>query len=431
MLRIVWVAIVALGLAFAAQADPIAQGQDLASRALTAYGAGKYATAADLFRQALALRPNHPGLTYRLATASARAGHKDDAIKALQDYAAMGLKADIAGEQDFARLSGDPRFAALIAQFAENAKPRGTVAVVATIAEPQILAEGIAFDPVTQRIFVASVHKRKILAVDRGGHASDFVPTGSEGLLGAFGLALDRARASLWVASSALSQAADVAPAEKGRAGLFEFSAADARLKKKVFVPADGNEHVLGDLIVLPSGEVLASDSTSPVVYRLPPGAGALEEFVRSDAFHSLQGLALSADGRKLAVADYSAGIHVIDVASRAQVLLPMPLHATLHGIDGLVRHGRDLIGIQNGIDPQRIVLLRMNEAWTAIESVGVLAANLPEMDEPALATMAGGDLLVIGNGQWSRFADDGAVKGDRPFAPTRVVRLKLPPARQ
>ena len=67
-----------------------------------------------------------------------------------------------------------------------------------------------------------------------------------------------------------------------------------------------------------------------------------------------------------------------------------MPAHTTLHGIDALVRHGRDLIGVQNGIDPQRVVRVRMNAGWTAIEGMDVLAANLPEMDEPTLATLAG-----------------------------------------
>jgi len=52
-------------------------------------------------------------------------------------------------------------------------------------------------------------------------------------------------------------------------------------------------------------------------------------------------------------------------------------------------------------------------------------------MDEPTLAALDGDALLVIGNGQWSRFAGDGSIKGDQQFAPTRIVRLKLPPARR
>jgi hypothetical protein len=223
---------------------------------------------------------------------------------------------------------------------------------------------------------------------------------------------------------------AGLGPADKGSAGLFEFALADARLKRKALITSDGKEHVLGDLAVSPTGDVYASDSVQPVIYSLKQGASALEEFARSDTFHSLQGLAFSADGKKLAVADYSSGIHVVDTASAKPVLLATPARTTLLGLDAVLRHGRDLIAVQNGVNPQRLVRLRMAADWSAIEGLDVLAANLPELEEPTLATISGGDLLVIGNGQWSRFADDGSVKQDAKFEPTKVVRVVLPAAR-
>jgi hypothetical protein len=130
-----------------------------------------------------------------------------------------------------------------------------------------------------------------------------------------------------------------------------------------------------------------------------------------------------------LAVADYANGIHVIDMATKTRTILAAPPRTTLLGLDGLARYGRDLIGVQNGVNPQRVVLIRMNPSWGAIEGVEVLAANLPEMNEPALATVQGQSLWVVGNAQWSHFADDG--KLTKPLGPTHLPQLKLPPARQ
>lgn len=414
-----------MALAFAAHADGVSQGQEIAARAAAAEKDGKFAEAADLLREALKHRPNHPGLTYRLAAASAKASRADDAIKALADYAAMGLILNL-DNPNFAAVANDPRLAAIRAQVAENAKPKGSAAVAATIAEPQLIGEGLAFDEATGRFFVGSVHKRKIIAVANGA-ASDFVSSARYGLFGVFGLRISDG--SLWAASSALPQVDGLAAGEKG-AGLFEFDLATAALKRKALVATDGKEHVIGDLVIAPSGDVYASDSVAPVIYRLRPGQSTLEEAARSDTFHSLQGLALSADSKKLAVADYSSGIHIVDLASGKPALLATPAHTTLLGLDAVLRHGRDLIAVQNGINPQRIVRLRMNPTWSMIEGLDVIAANLPDMDEPTLAVIAGGDLLVIGNGQWSAFDDDGKAKPDAQFAPTRVLRLPLPPAR-
>ena len=410
-----------------AHADGVSEGQELARQAIAASEKGDHATAADLLHKAQTFRPNHPSLTYRYAKESALAGRTGEAIQALGDYAAMGLTAKIETDADFASLATDTRFANLRVQFARNAEPKGTIAIAATIAEPAILAEGIAFDSAQQRLYVGSVRKRKIVVVGQNAQARDFVSPAAHGLYGAFGLALDTARGSLWAASSALPQTAALKDADKGRAGIFEFALAGGKLKQRLLLARDGKEHVIGDLTLSPAGDVYASDSSAPVVYRLAAGGNSLEPFVTGETFHSLQGLALSPDATKLAVADYSAGIHVIDVATRAVAQMRMPAHTTLHGIDALVRYGRDLIGVQNGIEPQRVVLVRMNADWTEVEGLDVLAANLPQMDEPTLATLDGDDLLVVGNGQWSRFADDGSIKGDQLFAPTRIVRLKLP----
>lgn len=427
MRRFVWTAVAAMALSFAAHADGVSQGQEIAARAAVAEKEGRFAEAAEFLRQALVHRPNHPGLTYRLAATSIRAGRNDDAIKALSDYAAMGLVLNL-DNPNFAPVANDPRLAAIRAQVTENAKPKGAASIAATIAEPQLIGEGLAIDETVGRIFVGSVHKRKVVAVTNGA-ASDFVPSARDGVLGVFGLRIDRANNSLWAAASALPQVGGLAAGEKG-AGLFEFDLKTAALKRKALLTADGKEHVIGDLVLAASGEIYASDSVAPVIYRLRPGQAALEELARSDTFHSLQGLALSADGKKLAVADYSSGIHLVDVATGKSALLDTPKQTTLLGLDAVLRHGRDLIAVQNGVNPQRIVRLRMNTDWSAIERLDVIAANLLDLEEPTLAVVSGSDLLVIGNGQWSLFGDDGSVKPGAEFAPTKVLRIALPAPR-
>ena len=249
------------------------------------------------------------------------------------------------------------------------------------------------------------------------------------GLLGAFGLAVDAKRKTLWAASSAVPQAEGMTQTEKGQAGVFAFDLSTGEPKQAAMLPSDGKEHVLGDLIVTAGGDVFSTDSATPAIYRFRSGQTGIEQFLTSDEFHSPQGLSLSKDGGKLAIADYANGIHIVDLATKQRKLLPTPPHATLLGLDGLVRYGRDLVGVQNGVDPQRVVRIRLNSDWTAIEGVDVLAANLPEMSEPSLAARRGNNLMVVGNAQWSHFSDEGEIK--EPLAATKIVSLSLPPPRE
>lgn len=421
-----WAAL--LSLSTSAYADAVDEGRALARQATEAFDQNKYAEAADLLRNAISLRPGNPTLMLRFASASARAGRIDDAINILNDYAAMGMLTGVE-EKDFPGLANDPRLPALRARLVENAKPVGSAAVVATIDEPDALIEGVAFDGTTGRIFASSVNQRRIYAIKRG-RTSIFVGAQPSGLLGAFGLAIDKTTGTLWAASSALVEATSVTPAERGRAGIFAFDLATGRSKTVALIPTDKKDHVVGDIAVASNGDVYATDGQEGKIYRLPRGARDLEEFLAGGEFHSPQGMALSESDRQLAVADYSNGVHIVDLTTKAHALLLAPPQTTLLGIDGLLRYGRDLLAIQNGIEPQRLIRIRMNKAWTAVEGVDVLAANLPLMKEPSLAAFAGDKLLVVGNAQWAHFNALGAKLNGDPLAPTNIVSVSVPKPR-
>src|SRR5207248_1282429 len=114
----------------------------------------------------------------------------------------------------------------------------------------------------------------------------------------------------------------------------------------------------LGDVIVAASGDVFTTDSVSPAVYRLRARGRLLEPVAAGEPFVSPQGLALSADGARLFVADYSKGVFAIALDSRRVRLLEAPRDADVLGIDGLYRAGESLLAIQNGTRPTRLLRL-------------------------------------------------------------------------
>ena len=44
-----------------------------------------------------------------------------------------------------------------------------------------------------------------------------------------------------------------------------------------------------------------------------------------------------------------------------------------------------------------------------------VLAANLPDIEEPSGGTVVGGDYLFVARSQWAAFGDDGTLTPARP----------------
>jgi hypothetical protein len=217
----------------------------------------------------------------------------------------------------------------------------------------------------------------------------------------------------------------------KGEAALAEFDLTSGALRRILPLPDDGREHGLGDLVVASDGTLYLSDSLAPVIWRLDPGSAALAALIESPQFSSLQGLVIF--NRTLLVADYANGLFAIDVSTRnleedperAIHRLTPPANTTLFGIDGLVAAPGGVVGVQNGVEPQRLVYLALAPDFRSITKFTVLAAGLPDFGDLGLVTLAQGRLLVVANTGWENFDPE----KQSPPAPhtVRVFQTRAP----
>jgi sugar lactone lactonase YvrE len=229
----------------------------------------------------------------------------------------------------------------------------------------------------------------------------------------------------LWAVSTAERVMRGFAESDDKRAGLFAFDLATGKLMKKIVAePADA-PHYYDDLAVAPDGRVFVSDGGSGAVYVLPPDGRELSVLVPSRTIQAPNGLAITPDGRRMFVSDYAGFIFRVDLASGAATRLPQPKHATFYGIDGLDWHASGLIGIQNGVDPPRVVRLRLSPTDSEIRRVEVLEMNHPMFAEPTLGVVVGDDFYCVANshGRVMRLSRESLLKG---LSPPAIVRIRL-----
>ena len=282
------------------------------------------------------------------------------------------------------------------------------------------LVEGIAFRPKTGAYYFGDVHLRCVWLRAADGTVTRFTAT-DERLLGIFRVAVDEARGTLWASMGALEQMQGFTPARQGAGGLAEFDLLTGQLRRVIAAPSDGTPHLLGDFVQLADGTIYATDTTSPVIWRLAPGGGALEPLVQG-GFRSLQGITLSGDGRGLLVTDYPVGVLYVDLATKAIRALAPPAGADLRGLDTLLRTPAGaFVAINNATARQRVLRLTVDSGVTAIATVDVLAAD-PAMADATLGTLAGDAFVFIGDGGWGRFAP-GKVDASPRAVPVLRVR--------
>jgi hypothetical protein len=408
-----------------AQADSIAESRAEFRAAVAAYQARDWPGYLEHSRRAQALRPDHGGVTYALASARALSGDNAGALEALRRFAHMGYAADLAADSDFVSLRRDPAYGDVARRLARNGEPLVRSRTAFTLPEADLLAEGIAYDPADGAFYVAAVHQRKILRVDPGGAVSVFAGA-AEGLWAPMGMRVDAARRRLWVATSAIPQMRDYAAGDSGRAAVLAFDLRSGAPAGRYEAGRDGTSHLVGDLIVTRDGGVYATDSRAPVIYRVPLAGDTLERFVESGRLLSAQGLALGPDGRTLYLADYARGILRVDLATRAVTLLRAADSALVLGIDGLYWHRGGLVGIQNGVTPHRVVRLVLDAPGARVLRTEVLERAHPAHREPTLGVVVDDDLYYIANSQWESYGEDGRAADQAALEPTVVLRLRL-----
>jgi DNA-binding beta-propeller fold protein YncE len=374
----------------------------------------------DRLRGYLALAKGHGGLMYRLAQALARAGQAEEAVRWLKAGLDQGLDFDL-GDPAFGPLRERSDFKEQLAR-SEAVRPVAKSRVAFRIPEPDLIPEGIAWDPQTGDFFVGSLHRKKIVRVDAAGRARDFVPEGADGLEDVLGLEVDAERRLLWVCTAASPRAGAAA----GASGLFAYELDTGRRRSAHWLREPGARHLLNDLEVTRAGEVFVTDSDGDAIYRLRPGGDRLELLVGPGTFRYPNGLTLAADEKRLYVADFEHGLSILDLASGALQDLPHPADVSPHGIDGVYRAGGDLVAVQNGAGRERILRYRLSPGGDRIEGAEVLESRNPFFRIPTTGVVTNDGFVYLANANLEALDEEGAVKKDARLEEVVVLRVPL-----
>ena len=377
----------------------------------------------------LLLVDGRPDIAYRLAKVEALLAHRDASLRSLQVYARSGLDlGDPAHEPAFESLRSNARFGQLVATYRAMRSPSGTRTVLAAMPERNLIAEDLAIDPRDGSCYVSSVHAGKVLRLAADGHWSDFLLPAELSAWGLYALVVNPLRDRLWISSVAGAVSPPYQPPDHGRSAVLRINL-HSRAVERRYELDDGKAHALGDMALGTDGGVYVSDGLGGGVYRIGPDADAqLVALVPTGLLRSPQTPVPLPDGVRLLVPDYSRGIAIVDLRRPGAVawLKHAPEVAT-YGIDGLYLRGHELIAVQNGTVPERLLLLRLDPGFTRITSWTVLLARAAGLGDPTHGFISGGRFQFIANSGWDRVDGQGHLDTTAPAGNPAIWSIGLP----
>lgn len=364
---------------------------------VAAYQQADYPAMLVAAQKALVARPGFPGALFNLAMAQALGGDAQASLQTLQVLPPKGVDFGADELDVFAALRDLNGWNAYLSDVQSLYEPVGDASVVLNVDIPHFVPEGIAINE-SGDVFLGSIRTGALL---RAAENNRTVSNG-DGHWSVFGMRF-HSDGSLWFASAAVPQLENVGDSE-GRSGLFRIEPTSGKITRAAILPQGEAAQVLGDLIIADNNTIYTTDSLSGAVYRYFIEADEFEILVERGELGSPQGLVLDQSGQYLYVADYIGGLFRVSLEDGDLVKLTVPENVTDYGIDGLYRYGDELIAIQNGIRPHRVVALKLAGDGLSVTGSNTLASNLAEFDEPTLGVVRGDDFYFVANSHWNRF---------------------------
>jgi SMP-30/gluconolaconase/LRE-like protein len=353
---------------------------------------------------------------YALARTWASGGQYQDAMNALRTAAALKVGLDPSNDAIFAKLRGTNEFERLLRQIRDDTPPIVNRRLAFTIEESDLFPEGIAYDSRRKEFFLGSTHKRKIVRCTPAGECQPLTKENQDGMGEILGLKTDPTNGSVWAASNGSVES-----------GLFHYAVPSGKLIRKYSLNRKPDGHLFNDLVINSRGDVFVTDTQAGTVYWVSRATDRLDVLIPSRKVTAANGIARSADGKKLYVAGFPEGITVVDLTSKSFHAIGHPADLCLATIDGLAFSNGDLVAIQNGVRAHRVVRYRLTRDLNNIDRFEVLERRNPLFEGITSGAIANGAFYFMANTQLDKVVD-GRLRPGALLNPIKILELKLTP---
>jgi hypothetical protein len=384
-----------------------------------------WARAAIVWRRLAALSPHNPNYLYNLAVNYALADEKSEAYNVLLATQQAGLGFDLEGESRFANLHGTEVWDYLVKlhkSAAGDAFGEGSIAF--EIPPADRLLESIAHDPETGAFLLGSARDGVIYRRGKDGELDEWAQPQGDMWWSIFDIKVDSARKVVWATSAAVPHFKGYRAEWAGRSSLLKIGLADGKLIAAYPAPQDGLPHILNSIAVSSRGLVIVSEGMRGQLFKLE--GDALQPLMAEPKLNALRGIVFSPDDRVLYFADYERGLFGLDLSRSTAFDVSYKGNAILYGIEGLYMYDGQLVAIQNGIRPQRVMRFKLADEGRTIEmGVPIESAN-DAFATPTLGTIVDDQLYYIANSQRGYYDGYGLLKGSRELPPTKVFKSNI-----
>ncbi len=375
------------------------------------------------------LQPNNPQFQYELAKAHALMDEKTGSYNALVKLQNAGLSYEVDGVDSFKNIKGTKVYDYIVNGMADNAAHYGEGQVVATVDDSfsGMLFENMVYDKNKERFLLASIRSGEIYQIDQNNTFSPFISDANpeKGPWGAVDMVLSKDKKSIWVASASMPQYNGVSEQNLGSAMISHYRLDKGELIKRYQFDDIKSPQLITALHVGAEGGLYFLNVFNQTIYQLKPDSDQPEKVMQIPGLKAIKAITSNADESYLYVADFEKGLFVIDVASQKVGSMDPKGERFFTGISDLFYADGDLIGIQSGVSPARVMRFDLAQGLIIKMSFPIEASH-KDFATLGNGTVIGDSVYYVANSQWSKMDMGGNLIEGESWQPVKIIRSPI-----
>lgn len=373
------------------------------------------------------LRPLNATWKFNLARAYALLDKKSEAYNTLIELQNAGLSYPIGDAEGFDLIKGTGVFDYIEKGMQDNGDQYGEGEVVHKVNKGYsgMLFQSMAFDEQNNRFLLPSVRSGDIYQVDANGKLSVFVDANEAQDFGAVDIVIDNKNAVFWVASATMPQYNGTTQENFGSAKINKYRLSDGKLLTEVDLSNLAKPLLLNNFTLMSSGDVIAFNPFTKELFKFSKDGKTNEVFATLPQFNAIQAIAIDDEDQVLYLADYDLGIVLLNLENKKMIPLVDSPKVNLSGVEELFYDDGDLIVIQSGVQPQRVLRVILQQK-AGFKSMVPLEANNPNFAALSKGALGKDDVYYFANNQWSKMDLAGNLLPDEQWQDLIIMKTPL-----
>ncbi|MCX7553152.1 hypothetical protein OS175_04625 [Marinicella sp. S1101] len=392
--------------AFAENVKKMNNIQQLVKMAAEAEQQALFARQEVVLKRLVELRPYSPELKLALVKAYAQQDKKTEAYNDLVKLQNAGLSYPVGDQPAFENIKGTDVFDYIEEGMANNAKPFGIGEKAFEVSKNYsgMLFENLVYDAKGQRFLLGSVRAGSVYQYTENGGFKEFTDPSNpaSGPWGIIDLAIDQEADLLWIASATMPHYNGTTQANFGQAMVSKLDLNTGEVIKSFALNSSGQPMLFNNLHLSKNQNLYFMNAFGGEVYKIAKNSEQVEPLFKLSGMTAVKAITSNDKESIMYVSDYEQGLFVVNLETNQVVPLQQKPSGFFAGINDLFYDGGDLVAIQGGVQPARLMRYVLKQDLFLLNMFPIEAAH-PSYESLGNGTLVGDEVYYTTNSQWAK----------------------------